>query len=305
LEGTQVLLPQYYPYTAPLEVLICGGAARAPRWGLDNCVSSAPDAGGEWTVERMPSRRVMSCMATLPDGTFLILNGAETGEAGFALAEIPNLNAILYDSRKPRHQRMSIMANTTIARLYHSEAVVMDDGRVLVTGSDPQDKERGFPQEYRYEVFLPPYLLSGAPQPAFTITQKDWVWEANYAFTLTASSGGAIKVSLLGSESSTHGNSMGARILFPQVSCAGTACTVTAPKGPYVAPVGWYRMFVLDGPTPSHATWVRIGGDPGKLGNWPDYAAFQPLPGVGPIAGANARVANFASNATVARGFSG
>jgi hypothetical protein len=148
LEGTQVLLPQYYPYTAPLEVLICGGAARAPRWGLDNCVSSAPDAGGEWIVERMPSRRVMSCMATLPDGTFLILNGAETGEAGFALAEIPNLNAILYDSRKPRHQRMSIMANTTIARLYHSEAVVMDDGRVLVTGSDPQDKERGFPQEY-------------------------------------------------------------------------------------------------------------------------------------------------------------
>lgn len=301
LEGTQVLLPQYYPYSAPLEILICGGAARAPRWGLDNCISIEPDAANpQWTIERMPSRRVISCMATLPDGTFLILNGAETGEAGFGLAKNPNHNAVLYDSRKPKHQRMSIMANTTISRMYHSEAVVMDDGRVLVSGSDPQDAE--FPQEYRYEVFLPPYLLYGAPKPAFTIAQKDWVWEADYAFTVTASSGGGIKVSLLGSESSTHGSSMGARILFPQVSCAGTSCTVKAPKGPYVAPVGWYRMFVMDGGgNPSQAAWVRIGGDPGKLGNWPNFPKFAPLPGVGPIGGANARLA--AQNATVANNF--
>jgi hypothetical protein len=297
LEGTQVLLPQYYPYDAPLEVLICGGAARQPRWGIDNCVSMQPDAAQPtWTIERMPSRRVMSCMATLPDGTFLILNGAEIGAAGFHLAESPNLNALLYDSRKPQHQRISIMANTTVARLYHSEAVVMDDGRVLVSGSDPQDPN--FPQEYRYEVFLPPYLLSGAAQPTFSLSQKDWDWEANYAFTLTSSSGGAIKVSLLGSESSTHGSSMGARILFPQVSCSGNACTVTAPKGPYIAPVGWYRMFVLDGATPSHATWVRIGGDPGNLGNWPNAAAFQPLPGVGPVSGLKNSVR--VTNATMA-----
>ncbi|RYF49565.1 MAG: hypothetical protein EOO38_07610, partial [Cytophagaceae bacterium] len=212
-EGTQVLLPQYYPYDAPLEVLICGGAARQPRYGLDNCVSIEPDTTQpQWTIERMPSRRVISCMATLPDGTFLILNGAETGEAGFGLAEDPNLNAVLYDSRKPRHQRMSIMANTTVARLYHSEAVLMDDGRVLVSGSDPQDNKH--PQEYRYEVFLPPYLLSGAPKPTFNLPQIDWIWEADYSFTLTSSSGGAIKVSLLGSESSTHGSSMGARIVL-------------------------------------------------------------------------------------------
>jgi hypothetical protein len=300
LEGTQVLLPQYYPYDAPLEVLICGGAARQPRWGIDNCVSIAPDvAQPTWTIERMPSRRVMSCMATLPDGTFLILNGAETGAAGFKLADDPNLNALLYDSRKPQHQRISIMANTTIARLYHSEAVVMDDGRVLVSGSDPQDEKH--PQEYRYEVFLPPYLLSGSPQPTFDLPKNDWDWEEEYPFTVTSSSGADIKVSLLGSESSTHGSSMGARILFPRVSCSGQTCTVTAPKGPYVAPVGWYRMFILDGPTPSHATWVRIGGDPGNLGNWPDASAFHPLPGVGPVEAMKSNV--LVSNVTMARRF--
>jgi hypothetical protein len=282
LEGTQVLLPQYYPYDAPLEILLCGGAGRQPAFGIDNCVSIQPDAPNpQWTIERMPSKRVMSCMATLPDGTFLILNGAEQGAAGFGLAENPNLNAVLYDSRKPKHQRMSIMANTTIARMYHSEAVLMDDGRVLVSGSDPEDNKH--PQEYRLEVFMPPYLLSGAKQPTFDLPQNDWAWETNYAFTVTSSSGGALKVSLLGSESSTHGSSMGARILFPRFSCSGTKCTVTAPKGPYIAPVGWYRMFVLDGPTPSFAKWVRIGGDPGNLGNWPNAAAFKPLPGLGSV----------------------
>ncbi|CAE7192970.1 hypothetical protein P3342_009322 [Pyrenophora teres f. teres] len=283
LEGTQVLLPQYYPYDAPLEVLICGGAAKQPAWGLDNCVSIEPDAPNpQWTLERMPSRRVMSCMATLPDGTFLILNGAEIGAAGFGLADQSNLNAVLYDSRKPKHKRMSIMANTTIARMYHSEAVLMDDGRVLVSGSDPQDQGK-HPQEHRLEVFLPPYILSGAPQPTFDLPQNDWIWEADYSFTITSATSGAIKVSLLGSESSTHGSSMGARILFPSFSCAGKSCTVKAPKGPYVAPVGWYRMFVLDGPTPSHAKWIRLGGDPAGLGNWPNAEAFKPLPGVGPV----------------------
>jgi hypothetical protein len=38
---------------------------------------------------------------------------------------------------------------------------------------------------------------------------------------------------------------------------------------------GWFQLFVLDGPTPSHSQWVRIGGDPGKLGLWPDFPDFK------------------------------
>jgi hypothetical protein len=283
-EGTQVLLPQYAPYTDPLEVLICGGAANQPGWGLDNCVTIQPDAAvPKWTIERMPSRRVMSCMVTLPDGTYMIMNGGQTGVAGFALGKQANLNALLYDSRLPKHRRISVMANTTIPRMYHSEAVLMDDGRVLVSGSDPQDPAT-FAQEYRLEVFMPPYLLAGNPQPKITISNgMDWKNGLAYNVTVTASvspptSG---KFSLLGAEASTHGNSMGARILFPAFSCAGTLCKITAPPGPYVAPPGWYRLFFLDnGKTPSKGQWVRIGGDPASLGNWPQGADFAPLPGV-------------------------
>jgi len=38
-------------------------------------------------------------------------------------------------------------------------------------------------------------------------------------------------------------------------------------------------LFVLDGPTPSHGVFVRIGGDPAQLGSWPNAAGFNP-PGV-------------------------
>jgi hypothetical protein len=76
-------------------------------------------------------------MAALPDGTFLIVNGAHHGHAGFGLASDPNFNALLYDPARPSGQRFSILANTNIARLYHSEATLLADGRVLISGSDP------------------------------------------------------------------------------------------------------------------------------------------------------------------------
>ncbi|KAL8765596.1 MAG: hypothetical protein Q9209_007378 [Squamulea sp. 1 TL-2023] len=278
LEGTAMLLPQYAPFTAPLGVIICGGSTIGAGIALDNCVSSQPEAANNaWTLERMPSQRVISCMTALPDGTYMIINGAKQGAAGFGLATNPNLNAVLYDPSKPVNQRMSVMANTTIARMYHSEAILMTDGRVLVSGSDPQDGKN--PQEYRVEVFVPPYLLQGRPRPSFTIANKDWGYGASIPITVNLPGGGGARVSMLGAESSTHGNSMGQRTLFPAVSCAGNTCTITTPPNKNVCPPGWYQLFLLDGPMPSVSTWIRIGGDPAGLGNWPPGPSFK-KPGV-------------------------
>ena len=68
----------------------------------------------------------MTIMAPLPDGTFLIMGGAEAGVAGFGLANTPNLQAILYDPTQPRNQRFSILGETIVARLYHSEATLLN-----------------------------------------------------------------------------------------------------------------------------------------------------------------------------------
>ncbi|KAI0058608.1 copper radical oxidase [Artomyces pyxidatus] len=284
MEGAAALLPQHAPYTDPVTILVCGGS----NFGiaLDNCVSIQPEvANSTWVVERMPSKRVMSCMVALPDGTFMIMNGAQEGVAGFGLADDPNLTALLYDPTQPLHHRISILNTTIVARLYHSEATLLPDGRVLISGSDPQtnnpDGSPKFPEELRVEVYIPPYLNQGFIQPSFNISETDWDYGGQYHITVRLHQGttSTMRVSIIAATSSTHGNTMGGRTIFPEFSCSGTACTITAPPNSFVSPPGWHQLFILDGPTPSTSHWIRIGGDPAQLGNWPDVPGFT-LPGV-------------------------
>ena len=116
----------------------------------------------------------------------MILNGAQQGLAGFAQASDPNFNALLYDPTKPIGQRISILGNTIVARLYHSEATLLPDGRVLVSGSDPQTYHPyAYPEEFRIEVYIPPYLNQGFKQPVFTIAETDWELGGQYEIEVT------------------------------------------------------------------------------------------------------------------------
>ncbi|KAF5319483.1 hypothetical protein D9619_008549 [Psilocybe cf. subviscida] len=289
LQGAAVPFPQHAPYTDPLRILICGGSTNGAGIAVDNCVTIQPEAATPtWTIERMPSKRVMPNIVSLPDGTYMILNGATQGYAGFGLANDPNLGALLYDPTQPLGSRMSILNNTIVARMYHSEAALLPDGRVLVSGSDPQtnnpDGTVKYPEEFRIEVYIPPYLNLGITVPTFTITNKDWTYGQSVAITAKLNHGtlSTMKISLVAATSSTHGNTMGARTIFPAFSCTGTttlSCTITAPPNAGVSPPGWHQLFVLDGSTPSHSQWVRIGGDPAQLGNWPNLPGFT-VPGV-------------------------
>jgi Domain of unknown function (DUF1929) len=224
------------------------------------------------------------------------MNGAHFGVSGFASASDPNFTPVLYDPSKPVGQRMSNLASTNIARLYHSEAILLPDASVLVSGSDPRDPN--YPQEYRHEKFSPPYLLSGLQRPAFAVGNNQWAYGGHYAIKVKSPSMLNLRISLVGGKtlqprplythyshptcfhllasSSTHGNTMGARTLFPEFVCTGIACLVTAPPNSGVCPPGWFQMFVLDGPTPSKGIWIRIGGDPAQLGNWPPGAFTRP-----------------------------
>lgn len=280
LEGTGFLFPQYAPYSDPITVMACGGSSAGAGLAIDNCVSIQPEVAGQnWTIERMPSQRVMTCITALPDGTYLIVNGGEQGVAGFGLAGSPNLGAVLFDPSKPVGSRFSIMANTIVARLYHSESMLLQDGTVLISGSDPQDGVH--PEEYRVEIFSPPYSLSGLQKPTYTITNKDWTYGQSIQITVQLFQGSTatMRVSLLALVTSTHGNSMGMRTLFLGFSCAGNVCTIVAPPNAFVSPPAWHQLFILDGPTPSLSQFVRVGGDPGRLGNWPNFPDFT-LPGV-------------------------
>ena len=54
--GSAVPLPQFAPYTDPLQIMICGGSTPGGGIALDNCVTIAPEsANPTWTLERMAS----------------------------------------------------------------------------------------------------------------------------------------------------------------------------------------------------------------------------------------------------------
>ncbi|KAF8264446.1 copper radical oxidase [Lactarius quietus] len=260
-EGASVLLPQHAPYKDQITVVICGGSDSGGN-ALDNCVSIQPEAANPIGLSSVwsPSSRVMPCMVALPDGTA-------------ALRPIPAVGA-----------RISILNTTTIARMYHSEATLLPDARVLVSGSDPNpyDAKPTFPEELRIEVYILPYLNEGLTQPVVKIPNTDWAYGGRYQIKVQLFQGttSGMRVSLVAATSSTHGNTMGGRTIFPAFSCfRNNVCTVTAPPNAQVAPPSWHQLFILDGPTPSHGVFIRIGGDPAKLGNWPALPGFNP-PGV-------------------------
>jgi hypothetical protein len=71
LEGAALPLPQHYPYTDPLQVLICGGSTIGGGYALDNCVTTAPESSNPtWTIERMV------WLQTLSKNHYLLLTSA-------------------------------------------------------------------------------------------------------------------------------------------------------------------------------------------------------------------------------------
>ncbi|KAH9166978.1 hypothetical protein EDB89DRAFT_1910294 [Lactarius sanguifluus] len=203
-ECASVLL-QHVPYTDESTVTICGGSDSGGN-ALDNCVFIHPEATNpaplaSWVirVERM------TCDA---------LHGRTPGwhgVAGFDGADDPNLSALLYDTSQPVGERISILNTTTNARMYHSEATLLPDGRVLVTGSDPNlyGAKRKFPEELRTETKLTgnarlqanqraqskpiclvdlrgtcakflAYLNKGLAQPVVTIPKTDLAYSGGY-----------------------------------------------------------------------------------------------------------------------------
>ncbi|KAJ3103243.1 hypothetical protein HDU96_009365 [Phlyctochytrium bullatum] len=271
-----VILPIRPPYQDPLELLFCGGGTGVGKPAIENCVRIKPEVQGEdWKIERMPSARILMNFVALPDLTFLIVNGAATGVAGFGAAADPIGDAYIYDPSKPENQRISILDWTDIPRMYHSGAQLLHDGRVLIYGNSPADPR--YPRDYRLEMFKPPYLTSGAARPSVTVNdggiEKAFAYGSTMSVTANIPSGNVntVRASLVSPGGNTHYTHMGQRSLELKVaSNGGNSFTLgPLPTNEYLLPPGNYLLHILDGPTPSEGVWVRIGNTFPQFENWP------------------------------------
>jgi hypothetical protein len=103
-----VLLPLRPDNNYTPEVMICGGSTVSDQVNPSTLSSQTPasnqcsrmvlNANGikaGWSVERMPQARIMPELVLLPDGRILIINGAQTGVAGYGNVR---LNHVLFIS---------------------------------------------------------------------------------------------------------------------------------------------------------------------------------------------------------------
>lgn len=138
--GGSVLLPLSSANDWDADIVICGGGAyqdiTSPTdasCGRIQPLSSDPT----WEMDSMPEGRTMVEGTLLPDGTVIWLNGCSQGAQGFGLGADPAYEALIYDPSLPLGQRFTVGGTTTIARLYHSAALLLLDGTLMVVGSNP------------------------------------------------------------------------------------------------------------------------------------------------------------------------
>jgi hypothetical protein len=205
----------------------------------------------------------------LPDRTVLATGGGGTREAGAGGAVPPDLVrerlvAEVFDPATGSQGAWRSLAQAQVGRLYHSVALLLPNGQVLVAGGNP-DKGGQVPwlppdplEEMRLELFSPPYLFRG-PRPVIESAPDKAAYGASIA--VRCPQAGRVKwASLVRPGLTTHSFNVEQRLVdLPfTVEDVTLRCDVTGERN--LAPPGWYMLFLTDTEgVPSVAHWLLLG----------------------------------------------
>ncbi|GJJ12980.1 hypothetical protein Clacol_007227 [Clathrus columnatus] len=324
--GANTLLPMTPANNYEATVIFCGGSALpADAYGdysfpavntwefpaSNDCQRITPEpqdgSAPKYTQDDdMPQGRTMGQFIILPDFTLLMVNGAANGTAGYAqqtgqtpnfadmpfgesLSAGPVFQPAVYDPSKPPGQRWSQegLSSSKIPRLYHSSALLMVDGSVMIAGGNPNidvNLTTIFPTEYRLEIFYPLYWgkqrpsVTGMPS---TLTYGgdgfDLVVDTN-SYSGSANDAAAnTTVVIIRPGWTTHGVNMGQRALQLNntfsVSDSGniTVHVSQVPPNPAMFSPGPALMFVVTHGVPSMGKLIIVGN--GQMGTQPTFDA--------------------------------
>ncbi|XP_057766067.1 aldehyde oxidase GLOX-like [Salvia miltiorrhiza] len=281
--GSAVLLP--LKSSSAAQVLVCGGAPKGAFLSgnngnfvaaLDTCGRiRINDPNPQWAMETMPGPRVMGDMVLLPNGDVLIINGAGSGTAGWELGRDPVLAPVIYRPDNPVGSRFEIQSWSATPRLYHSTAILLRDGRILVGGSNPHIFYNftgvEFPTDLTLEAFSPPYLNSSFARTRPQIISPASQFKIGYAQQLVVGfsvgsgqvDGDSVIVTMVAPSFATHSFSMNQRMLVlgggnVTLNASSNQIRVVTPGSPNLAPPGYYLLFVVHHNIPSEGIWVQI-----------------------------------------------
>ncbi|MCK2237973.1 MULTISPECIES: ricin-type beta-trefoil lectin domain protein [unclassified Crossiella] len=231
----------------PTQALLAGGLTGDPKaLRLDS-------ATGQWITDSTRAfSRNNDNLVLLPDGGVLSVNG-ETGGAlrdygaGYKVAEGDQRyrQVELYD---PATKNWRLGPSSAMLRGYHSNAVLLADGRVLVTGDEFQqltrDPDKNDNLLGSIEVYQPPNLFRG-PRPS--ITHAPEVLSYGQSFTVDyQGEAPATRAVLVAPSASTHSlNTTQRHVELTVESTVDGRMTLRAPADATAALPGYHMLFLL------------------------------------------------------------
>jgi Concanavalin A-like lectin/glucanases superfamily/Domain of unknown function (DUF1929)/Bacterial Ig domain/Glyoxal oxidase N-terminus/Fibronectin type III domain len=191
--------------------------------------------------------RIWHNSTVLPDGNVLVTGGGQT-------ADEYNVSAasLAAEMWSPVTEQWTTMATSQVPRFYHSTALLLPDGRVVVAGSG-----RDGVDQLSAEIYSPPYLFKGA-RPSIGSAPSQVGYGSSFAVQ-TPDAARIAKVSLIRLGSVTHAIDGNQRLVPLSFQTSGGALMVQAPANGNLAPPGHYMLFLVDNNgVPSTATILRL-----------------------------------------------
>ncbi|KNB49676.1 galactose oxidase early set domain-containing protein [Streptomyces caatingaensis] len=262
LYGSAVPLPN--GTNGPDSVLVLGGDNHSNKVFK---FTSGPN-GGQWTEETPRNySRTQDDTLILPNGNLFTVNGAfHIRDYGAGLLN-PNVSEEWmkrrYTETRDASGRWTIGPAQRLPRGYHSNAVLLPDGRVMVTGDELQQMAANPNIKSGYngtiEIFEPPYLQQGSRPDLRNAPNGPVAYGATFRVD-TNTPTRAAKAVLVAPVTSTHAvDTSQRRLELPIRANAGGALSLQAPPSAQDAPPGYYMLFLLDGNgVPSEAQWVQL-----------------------------------------------
>ena len=182
---------------------------------------------------------------------------------------------MLYNPKATLGKRWTRLAASPIPRVYHSVALLLLDGTILIAGSNPveqpvlkKSKANPFITEFRIEIYTPPYLSgrNAKKRPTSVKLDTDELKADGSSFDLNVkvpTSAKQLEVVLYNGGFVTHSLHMGQRMMFLDTEGFRAGKTdqdieVTMPPNGNIAPPGPYVIFVLADGVPSIGQFVLV-----------------------------------------------
>jgi hypothetical protein len=213
----------------------------------------------------MHYRRQQATATLLPNGQVLVTNGTQHGGDPDASYEAPGQAVLPAEIWDPATGVWTVMNSSPEARTYHSNALLLPDGRVLVNGGGQggggiqPNGALGVPDHPNADLFSPPYLFQGA-RPALTSAPKTLLYGKSFQ-VLSSDATSIRKVSLVRLGATTHAFNQNQRFQWLSVKqVSPNALMISAPASANLAPPGYYMLFLLNANgVPSQGQIVRVG----------------------------------------------